>query len=116
MIIELLYFDGCPSWERALENLKAALAAEGLEAEIRLLRVEDNEQAARLKFLGSPSFRADGVDWWPEERKRYNLGCRLYQTPQGLRGAPTVEMLREQLRAHSSNTKDIHSLTTSEAK
>ena len=99
MQIDLMYFDGCPSWEGALENLKTALAAEGMEADIRLVKVNDNEEAARLKFLGSPSFRADGVDWWPEERKRYNLSCRVYLTPQGMRGAPTVEMLREKLRA-----------------
>ena len=99
MQIELFYFDGCPSWEGALENLKAALAAENMEAEIRLVNVENDEQAARLKFLGSPSLRVDGVDWWPEERKRYNLSCRVYLTPQGMRGAPTVEMLREKLRA-----------------
>lgn len=103
MLIELLYFDGCPSWQDALENLKAALTAEGLEAEIRLVKVESNEQAARLKFLGSPSFRADGMDWWPEERKRYNLSCRVYSTPHGLRGAPTLEMVREQLRAMNPN-------------
>jgi len=99
MQIELFYFDGCPSWEGALENLKAALAAENMEAEIRLVMVEDDDEAARLKFLGSPSFRVDGADWWPEERKRYNLSCRVYATPQGMRGAPTVEMLREKLRS-----------------
>ena len=99
MQIELLYFDGCPSWEGALENLKAALQAEGLQADIRLVKVESDDEAARLKFLGSPSFRVDGVDWWPEERQRYNLSCRVYATPQGLLGAPTVEMLREKLRS-----------------
>ena len=36
-----------------------------------------------------------------EVRKRYNLSCRVYPTPQGLKGAPTVEMLREWLRAPS---------------
>ena len=98
MEIDLFYFDGCPSWEEALVNLKAALAAEGQEAEIRLVKVDDDKEAARLKFLGSPSFRVDGVDWWPEERKRYNLSCRVYSTPQGMKGAPTIEMLREKLR------------------
>jgi len=102
MEIDLFYFDGCPSWQGGLENLKAALAAEGLEASIRLVKVADNDEAARLKFLGSPSFRVDGVDWWPEERKRYNLSCRVYQTPLGMKGAPTVEMLRDQLHHHDS--------------
>jgi hypothetical protein len=102
MQIDLFYFDGCPSWQEALENLKAALEAEGMQAEIRLVNVKDNDEAARLKFLGSPSFRVNGVDWWPEVRVRYNLSCRVYQTLQGMRGAPTVEMFRQQLRAMSA--------------
>ncbi|MBI4731516.1 MAG: thioredoxin family protein [Chloroflexi bacterium] len=98
MLIELLYFDGCPSWQDGLENLKAALSSEGLQAEIRLVRVESNADAARLKFLGSPSFRVDGMDLYPEERNRYNMSCRVYATPQGIKGAPTAAMLRERLR------------------
>jgi hypothetical protein len=101
MEIELAYFDGCPSWKEGLENLKSALKAEGLQASISTVLVNDDAEAARIKFLGSPSFRVDGVDLWPEERKRFNLSCRVYPTPQGLVGAPSVEMLREKL--HSRN-------------
>ena len=86
MEIDLLYFDGCPAWEQALENMQAALAAEGLQADIRLIRVENDTEATRLKFLGSPSFRVNGMDFWTEERQRYNLSCRVYNTPQGLKG------------------------------
>ena len=103
MEIELFYFDGCPAWQNGLQNLKAALKAERLEARIRMVKVKDDAEAAHLKFLGSPSFRADGLDLWPEERERYNLSCRVYPTPQGLDGAPTVEMLREKLRHHLNN-------------
>jgi hypothetical protein len=99
MQIDLLYFDGCPSWQGGLENLKVALAAERLEAETRLVCVEDDTEAAHLKFLGSPSFQVNGMDLWPEGRERYNLSCRVYATPLGLKGAPTVEMLREKLCA-----------------
>ncbi len=99
MQIDLLYFDGCPSYLDAMENLKSALVAEGMEAEIRLVKVDDNDEARRLKFLGSPSFQVNSVDWWPEERALYNLSCRVYNTSQGIRGVPTVEMLREKLRS-----------------
>jgi hypothetical protein len=99
MKIDLLYIDDCPSWHQGLENLKAALEAEGLEAVIRLVRVPNDAAAARLKFLGSPSYRIEGVDFWPENRKRYNLCCRVYATPQGMKGSPTVKMLREKLHA-----------------
>jgi hypothetical protein len=104
MQVDLLYFDGCPSYEEALKNMRAALAAEGLEADIRLLLIENDVEAARLKFLGSPSFRVDDIDLWYEERSRYNLSCRVYVTPQGMRGVPTVEMLREKLRTLPPNT------------
>jgi len=102
MKIDLLVFDDCPSWKVALINLETALEAEELEAEIRLIEVQDNEQANRLKFLGSPSFCVNGQDWWPEARDSYNLSCRVYATTQGMQGVPTVEMLREKLRALKS--------------
>lgn len=102
MQIDLLYFDGCPSWKRALENLRAALLAEALEADIHLVRVDDDDEANRRKFLGSPSFQVNGVDLWYEERQQYDLSCRVYATPQSLRGTPSQEMLREKLRAMHS--------------
>lgn len=98
MNIELLYFNGCPSWEEGLKNFKDALSAEGVFADVSLLLIEDNSEAIKEKFLGSPSFRIDGQDLWPDERQSYYLGCRLYITQEGMRGVPTVTMLREKIR------------------
>ncbi len=98
MEIDFCYFDGCASWQAGLKNLRQALQNEGLDAEIKLVKVEDDEQANHLKFLGSPSFRSHGLDWWPEERTSFSLSCRLYRTPQGLKGFPTVQMLEEKIR------------------
>lgn len=98
MRIDLLYFDDCPSWQAGLQNLETALALENITAEIRMVAVTDNDQARDLRFLGSPSFQIGGVDLWPEERKQYSLSCRVYATPQGMRGAPEVAMLRQKLR------------------
>jgi hypothetical protein len=40
----------------------------------------------------------DGRDLFPApEREDWRLGCRIYATPEGLRGSPTTEMLREAL-------------------
>ena len=97
--IELLYFDGCPSWNKGLENLKAALDEEGFtDDEIQLVLINNEEDATNEKFLGSPSFRINHQDLWPEERTSYHLGCRVYQTENGLKGSPTVEMLRDKIR------------------
>jgi len=100
MKVEILYFECCPSWKDGLANMKEALQKEKQTAEVDLVLVADNRQAERLKFLGSPSFRIHGVDLWPEERQQYALGCRVYATATGLKGVPTVEMLRERIRTH----------------
>ena len=98
MKIQLLYFDGCPSWEEGLKNLQTALKDENLTASIEMVNVVDDNDAMRLKFLGSPHFRVDGEDLWHEERKMYSLSCRVYPTPDGIKGFPTVSMLRGKLR------------------
>ena len=98
MKIEILYFDGCPSWESGLKNLDIALREEGLAATVELIKVTDDDEAARLKFLGSPHFRIDGHDLWPEEREIYSLSCRVYSTPDGIKGFPAIDMLRQQLK------------------
>ena len=95
MKIELLYFDGCPSWQSGLKNLQSVLKANGLDATVELVQVLDNDDATRKKFLGSPSFRVNGVDLWDEERDTYSLSCRVYATPEGMKGSPTVSMLGE---------------------
>ena len=97
MKIELLYFDGCPSWQTGLQNLKSALQLEGIEAEVNLINVQDEADAIRLEFLGSPSFRVNNVELWTEARETFALSCRVYPTPEGIKGWPTVEMLREKL-------------------
>jgi hypothetical protein len=98
MQIDLLYFNGCPSWQDAEINLKTALKRESIDAQIRLIHVENDFQAAQLKFLGSPSFQVDGQDLWPEQRTSYHLSCRVYSTPSGIRGIPSVEMFQDKLR------------------
>lgn len=93
MDISLLYFDGCPSWKIADERL-AALAAErpGLTVSRRL--VDTNEEAERVGFHGSPSILVDGVDAFAEPGDGVGLSCRVYRTPDGPAGAPTIEQLR----------------------
>jgi hypothetical protein len=79
--IELLYFDGCPSYRVLLSQLRELLADEGIEEEIDLLGVESIEAAERERFLGSPTLRIDGTDVDPGAAGRddFGLKCRLYR-------------------------------------
>jgi hypothetical protein len=90
MTIEVLYFDGCPNHDALVPHLRRLLANSGVWAEMALRRVESDADAQRLRFLGSPSVRVDGRDVEPgaEARDDFGLKCRLYQTPDGLRGVP----------------------------
>ena len=98
--VEILYFDGCPTYLAAEETVRRVLAEEGVEAEVGLVAVNTDDEARRLRFPGSPTIRADGRDLFPggaPERGDWRLGCRLYATPEGLRGSPTPEMVRAAL-------------------
>jgi hypothetical protein len=98
MKVEVLYFDGCPTYETATKTLRAVLAEEDVESDIELVAVNSDAEARRLRFPGSPTIRVHGRDLFPApERDQWGLGCRVYTTPEGLRGYPTAEMLREAL-------------------
>src|SRR5829696_6922129 len=98
MRVAVLYFDGCPTYRVAEKTLRGVLAQEDVEAEVELVAVNTDQDAQRLRFPGSPTIRVDGEDLFPvPERTEYALGCRMYTTPEGLRGSPTIEILREAL-------------------
>ena len=101
MTVELLYLDGCPSYERFLPRLRALLVEAGIADEVRLRRVESPEVAVAERFLGSPTVRVDGIDVEPgaDRRRDFGLKCRLYSTPDGLQGAPRAEWLMDALTA-----------------
>ena len=100
--LEILYFDGCPTYRAAEGALSEALRAEGLDAWLELVAVNTDEEASRRRFPGSPTIRADGRDLFPvPDRSAWALGCRTYATPEGLKGAPTVGMSRAALRGQT---------------
>jgi hypothetical protein len=98
MKVQVLYFDGCPSYGAAVKTLRKVLADEGVQTAVELVAVNTARDARDLRFPGSPTIRVDGRDLFPvPEREDWRLGCRVYPTPEGLRGSPTVEMLKEAL-------------------
>lgn len=94
MRVDLLYFDGCPNWTETERRLADALVAVGAEATAyTLVAVTSVAEAERLRFRGSPTVLVDGQDPFAEPDAPVGLSCRVYRTPGGLRGAPTVEQL-----------------------
>ncbi len=103
MRIELLYYPECPSHERALELLHEALAQEGVQAEIAVIRIETQQQAEQHRFIGSPTIRIDGREVQPQPHLPYRLTCRAFQHEDGrLSPLPSLETLRAALRHPST--------------
>lgn len=101
MEITLQYFDGCPNWKPADRRL-AQIAAEHPEIRVTRQRVETVEDAERMGFHGSPSILVNGVDVFAGPDAGVGLACRVYATPDGRAGAPTLEQLRVRVRDASS--------------
>ncbi len=97
--VELLYFDGCPNYKTALKELQEVIAEMGVSAKISMVRVKSEKDAGRLKFLGSPSIRVNGLDVDPltEKSEHYSLRCRIYYANNRAWGYPTKEILRKAL-------------------
>ncbi len=74
MRIEILYSEGCGHSGSTLALVREVLDELGCEAEIRELRVADPAEAERLRFLGSPTVRVDGVDVEPDATSRIAFG------------------------------------------
>ncbi len=107
MVAELYYFDGCPSYQRALDNLKQALRLERLSEEVAMIRVESPEDAQPKRFLGSPTIRLNGIDieGADAERRGYAFACRLYVDNGVKAGSPSVGRIRQALRDVALRTK-----------
>jgi hypothetical protein len=87
MKVTIQYFPGCPHVALAEERLAEVLPEVGLTAaDIVRQAVDSPEQAAVLNFHGSP---AEGAP--------VGFACRVYPTPDGPQGSPTVSQLREVL-------------------
>lgn len=104
MKIELLYFDGCPSYEALLPRLQELLSTEGMVDDLELRRLESADDAERERFLGSPTVRVDGEDVEPgaSSRTDFGLKCRLYRTYAGASPVPPERMIHDALRRNGS--------------
>jgi hypothetical protein len=89
--VEFLWWEGCPSHERALAELRAAMGAAGLDpGAVEVRHVSTEEEAAREQFAGSPTVRVDGRDIRPSDDEPLGLTCRVYRLRDG-RVSPTPD-------------------------
>jgi hypothetical protein len=74
-VIEFLYWEGCPSHERALADLTALLNEDD---QLRITEILTVADAQRERFIGSPTIRINGKDIVDPGDTPYGLDCRVY--------------------------------------
>jgi hypothetical protein len=103
LTVELLWWEGCPSTERALSELRGALDELGLSDDVVMREIRTDEEAEATAFSGSPTILIDGVELMailgragPDEPA--GLNCRVYVRRDGrVSPTPDPEDLREAL-------------------
>ncbi len=100
MRIEILTFDGCPNAKLTIERVENALRSAGVNAEVSQLEVDTPELARKMRFLGSPTVRINGLDVvdGDELDRSYGLMCRTYRSGENVDGAPSIDVITQAIR------------------
>jgi hypothetical protein len=107
--VEFLWWRECPSWERALAELREEMEAAGLDPRLVAVREIDTEDAAeRERFTGSPTIRVDRRDVQPPGGEPVGLNCRVYRLRDG-RPSPLPDRadVREALESAVSARREV---------
>lgn len=107
MHIQFLYYEDCPSHDDALAQLRRIMAEQGVAAEVEIIKVETDEQAAQWGFIGSPTIRINDqdIDPPPPGAPTY-LTCRAYRLANGrISPLPSDAMIRNALQAALADTR-----------
>ena len=96
--VELLIVPDCPHERSASDLTRAALDELDLAALLITTVIETDDQAQERSFTGSPTFLINGRDPFAEPNAALGVACRVYRTPAGLAGVPSLEELREALQ------------------
>ena len=102
--VELLWWEGCPSTDRALGELRAALEELNLPDEVAMREIGTDQEAEAARFTGSPTILINGVELMEALGRGAGdepagLNCRVYRRRDGrVSPTPDPEDLREALR------------------
>jgi hypothetical protein len=96
-MIKLLHIHDCASWQQAQQNLEEALALLGVTEGFETVLMTTGSQSLAEDFGGSPTITRDGIDIFGHSDPIEDLACRIYFTPEGLRGSPSTDMILQAL-------------------
>ncbi len=97
LTIDLLYFEDCPSYRQAWNDILDVLVEEKIDASVRLVAVESLERARELQFAGSPTIRVNGQDLEGYQGEGV-IACRVYKE-NSAKGWPSKDLLRDRVKS-----------------
>ena len=97
MEITLQHFNDCPNWLDTMERIERVVETTGIDADVRVQLVNTPEAAQAHNFRGSPTILIDGNDPFANPDAPVGLSCRVYLTPDGMAGSPTVDQITDVL-------------------
>jgi hypothetical protein len=109
--IEILAREDCPNRGMALVVVERVVDETGIPAQIDVVEVASDEDAATYRVLGSPTVLVDGrdVDPQPSLHADFSVDDRIYRTERGPCGWPDAEWIRDALlRAVAQTTSNGH--------
>jgi hypothetical protein len=98
MDVELLVVPDCPNKMSAYDLTRAAFTELGVASLVTTTVITDDTQAQARGFTGSPTFLINGHDPFAEPGAAVGVACRVYRTPTGFAGVPSLEELCAVLR------------------
>ena len=101
MRVSFLFYEDCPSHDLALERLREVLDEKGIDANVEVVKIQSEEQAQELRFVGSPTILINGQDIAPPPPdSRYALTCRAYRLEDGrISPLPSPDTIRRAIDA-----------------
>jgi hypothetical protein len=108
LAIDFLYWEECPSHERALALLRDVLREENAAADLRLQRIDTEDEARSWSFPGSPTIRVNGTDIDNNPALPVGLACRAYRRDDGrISPLPPRSLLVRAIRRATPEHPDV---------
>jgi hypothetical protein len=108
--VELLWWAGCPSTDRAQDELERAVQDVGLSGVgVRRTEISTDDEARARDFVGSPTILIDGVDVAsPGPEEPASLSCRVYRRRDGrVSPTPDPDDMRDALRRAARAPQEV---------
>ena len=98
--IDILFIKGCPGYLLTKKYIEEIVFDEAVDAKVSLIQIDNDEDAGKLHFIGSPTVRVEGkdIDEDFKDNKDYGVKSRLYHIEGNPFDHPSKNMLRDAIK------------------